>query len=146
MDLVVFIYLLLIRIAYYNHIMTNELTETIISIKGRVPSLKNAKRLIRVKGRLIPIPSKAWVKFEDEMLENISAKDVPITPPYKITYKVYMKGKGNQDLDNIIAGVNDLLMKLNYLVDDRHIHEILASKYIDASDYSTDVYISSLEN
>lgn len=115
--------------------------QTEIIFNGRVPSLKNARRIVRLHGRLITIPSLAWAKFERFVKQEYPKRESPIEEPYEIEYKLYLKGKGFQDFDNIIAGINDLLQKLNYITDDRHIHRATVTKIIGADEYLSKVSI-----
>lgn len=117
-----------------------------MKIRGRVASKKNAKRLIRSRGRIIPISSKAWMAFEKSALEQLGylGEAIKLKPPYKIDYEFYMRGKGATDLDNMIAGINDILEKGGLIGNDKHVHEIQATKYLDSKEYETVVRIYEL--
>lgn len=108
---------------------------------GRIPSLKNEKRIIRIKGRLIIVPSVAWGRYERQFKKDTSKLSEPVKPPYEITYTIHMKGKGAQDIDNIVTGANDLLQKVNYISDDKHILKITARKLLNQIEYKTVVQI-----
>lgn len=112
-----------------------------ITFEGRIPSLKNAKRIVRLHGRLRMLPSLAWTRFEKFVMSEFPKPEKPLPPPYEIHYMINMRGKGHQDFDNIIAGVNDLLQKLGHITDDRHIYKAVVEKFIEADDYITIVNI-----
>lgn len=117
-------------------------------IKGRVASKKNSKRLAysRVKGRTLIIPSKVWLKYERSALDQITNQLIDYNmpypqPPYHVEYTFHMKGKGATDLDNMIAGVNDVLQRSGVLEDDMLVRSISASKIVEAESYMTEIKV-----
>jgi len=116
-----------------------------ITFTGRIPSLKNAKRIVRIHGRLRIVPSVAWNTYARFVKQNYPKLETPVTAPYEIIYNINLKGKGFQDIDNILAGINDLLQELNYITDDKHIYKVTANKVIGSDEYITHVEIKSLQ-
>lgn len=119
-----------------------------ILIKGRVASKKNAKQLIKRYGRIIPISSKAWQRFEKEVMNQM--KEMThlrrMRPPYRITYHFYMKGSGYTDLDNMIAGINDLLEGIGIIDNDRYVLYMDAYKHLNSGEYYTEILIESVDD
>lgn len=113
---------------------------------GRIPSLKNGKRIIRFRGRPTIVSSLKWLKYEREFIRITPQAKIAVKPPYKITYKIYMKAKAATDMDNIITGVNDLLQKVNYITDDKHILKIHAEKFKNQKEYKTEVKIEHISD
>jgi len=119
---------------------------TRVTFVGRIPSLKQARRIIKIRGHLALVPSIAWNRYEKEVLRTMPKPDKPIPGPYEIHYAINLKGKGFQDIDNIVAGINDLLQKLNYLEDDRYIYKMTADKIVGAKEYEALVEIHHIPN
>jgi Holliday junction resolvase RusA-like endonuclease len=90
----------------------------------RIIVKKNSKRLINVRGRIIPITSKEYKLFEEEALNvlNLYLPKKTLQPPYVASYVIYMKGKQFADLDNMIASINDLMEQAGMIENDRFIH------------------------
>jgi len=115
-----------------------------IVLTGRVASKKNSKRLVKVGGRVIPISSKSWKAFEKKALEEIEPQiEEMLSPPYKVDYVFYMRGKGGTDIDNMMAGINDIVEKAGAIENDKDILEVKAKKIIQSKDYITLVNIQS---
>lgn len=114
-------------------------------ITGRPISKKNAKRIIPHKGRHIIISSKQYLAFEQEALKQLSHYQERYSGPVEIGYLFEMKGKLTTDLDNAIAGINDVLQKAGIIDDDKNVVRIHAEKYQGFADWRTHVTITSIE-
>lgn len=98
-------------------------------IMGETPSKKNSKVFAKVKGHLVPIPSKAHQKWhEDAMLQLNSYmglvmlgddKPEPIDYPVSITLTFYHGDNVRRDSDNQAASIMDVLQDAKILADDR---------------------------
>lgn len=118
-----------------------------IEIKGRVASKKNGKRIIFVKGRRVLISSKAWLSYEKDAITQIKNQfktKKTLKQPYDITYIFYMRGEGNIDLDNMIAGINDCLEKSGVIENDRYIISGSFNKIIKSKEYLTILEIAEI--
>lgn len=113
------------------------------TIHGRVASKKNGwKPIVRGK-RVMMVPSNAWNKFEKDALKQLElAKDFGLKPPYSAQYRFELRGKGNIDLDNLVAGINDVLEKAGIIENDRQILHIQAEKVLNCEEYLTWISIS----
>jgi len=115
-----------------------------INIYGRIPSKKNSKRIVRNGGKTFVISSKNWMDFEKAQLPRIEALS-NLKSPYKVDYKFYLKGKGNTDIDNMMAGINDLFEKAGVIDNDKNILHVTAEKIIGADEYKAEVTIFEVE-
>lgn len=115
-------------------------------IEGRVASKKNGWRPVSSKGRVFMVPSNAWRKFEKHALKQLEGAGTPnIEGPLYAEYDFHLKGKGYIDLDNLIAGINDVLEKAGIIENDRDIMEMRGRKILGADEYETLVRISGLK-
>lgn len=108
-----------------------------LTIIGRPISKKNSRRIF-MRGRYpVNLPSEAYEKFEqlaldqliklgltkftgfDEKKNKVYASPVAIATKCHINYIFHLKGLGNQDGDNIQAGINDILQKAGIIINDR---------------------------
>lgn len=65
-------------------------------------------------------PSSAYEQFRQDALKQLTLRG-KVEPPYQISYTFYMKGKMDTDLDNMIAGVNDILQEKGIITNDKAI-------------------------
>jgi Holliday junction resolvase RusA-like endonuclease len=92
-----------------------------ITIYGRPISKKNSKRVF-LRGRFpVVISSKAYLKFEQSALEQLKSVKEHYKGEVDVDYVFTFKGKLYCDVDNAIAGVNDILEKAGVLENDRNI-------------------------
>lgn len=115
-----------------------------ITIIGRPISKKNSKQLIPVRGRTIMIPSKAYNQFRKDALKQIIPNG-QIADPYYVRYEFQMKGKLDTDIDNMIAGINDILQEAGVFKDDKLIKKIEAVKVGGYDDWKTIIEIECYE-
>jgi Holliday junction resolvase RusA-like endonuclease len=114
-----------------------------ITIYGRPISKKNSKQVINIKGRLIPISSKAYRQFEKDALKQmVSVKQV--ASPYMVRYVFHMKGRMDADIDNLIAGINDILQEAGWINDDKNIRAIDAIKIPLCDEWKTVISIKTI--
>ena len=93
----------------------------IVTILGQTPAQKNNKQIARLKnGRTIIVSNKivqTWQKSAALQLGNGWTGKTP-TEKVKVEYMFYVKDKRRRDIDNMIASVNDALVKAQLIVDD----------------------------
>ena len=94
-----------------------------LTILGQTPSKKNAKQIVRVRGRLALISSKRhaeWHKSAVEQLKTILEDEVTINSELKheINYMFYCKDLRRRDTSNMLESINDLLVDVGILKDD----------------------------
>lgn len=95
-------------------------------IKGRAPTKKNSQRLVTVKGRTIPIPSKAYKAYEAQASQYLFPKpDKPIETPVELMCVYFLPlnkngtvPKNAPDLVNLLEATQDILVKYKILADD----------------------------
>jgi len=95
----------------------------VLTINSQTPSKKNAKQIVRVKGRLALISSKRhaeWHKNAVEQLKAIFNDEVTKLSDEKveIEYMFYCKDLRRRDVSNMLESVNDLLVDVGLLADD----------------------------
>ena len=94
-------------------------------IHGETPSKKNSKVFAKMKGRNVPIPSKAHQRWHnDAMLQlnaqkNVAGHKDPIEHPVQVTLAFYHGDQVRRDSDNQAASIMDLLQDGGILADDR---------------------------
>ena len=80
---------------------------------------KNSMRLVRVTGRLIPIPSKQYRQFEAKCLDYLEPYiGKMIDYPVNVCCLFYMKTRRKVDLTNLLEAVDDVLVRHAVLADD----------------------------
>lgn len=90
-----------------------------LTILGQVPPKKNSRNIFVRNGRIVNVPSERHTQWERDALVQLrsSAKgsaDNKVT----IAYQFFVKDNGRRDLDNMIASINDVLVKSGLLIDD----------------------------
>lgn len=94
-------------------------------IQGETPSKKNSKVFAKIRGRHVPIPSKAHQKWHDDALLQMNAQKAvqgpqePIETHVSITLTFYHGNMVRRDSDNQAASIMDLLQDAGVLADDR---------------------------
>jgi len=100
-------------------------------IPGQTPSKKNAKRIVRAKGRMLIISSKLheeWHKNASQHLETILSKYTPdAIGKVTINYTFYVKDNRRRDVSNMLESINDLLVDCGVLEDDDWKHVRIGS-------------------
>lgn len=96
-----------------------------ITIYGELYSSKNSKRIVKFGDRMALIASKQYLNsvkpIEQQLMLNKhkwidSIKDTK--KPLKISFKIYRKTHRKFDYVNIIQGLQDLMVKCGWLLDD----------------------------
>lgn len=99
-----------------------------LEFKFPIPSKKNSKEIrtrtskgksgVKGKARFIT-SSNSFKNWEGDEFTRIMALGIePMRPPVKIEYRVYPPNRERHDLDNAIAGINDLLVRCKIIPDD----------------------------
>jgi Holliday junction resolvase RusA-like endonuclease len=91
----------------------------------------------------VVLPSNAYLKFEKDALEQLRKIKYKYRSDVDVSYTFTYKGKLWTDVDNAIAGLNDILQKAGVLDDDK---QIKSGTFIvnTGKDWKTDIEISSL--
>lgn len=94
---------------------------------------------------MIPISSKAYIKFEKDALEQLlSQKQVKFDNFITVDYAFYIQGKYHVDVDNLIAGINDILEKSGIIKNDDNIVSGCFKKIGGSAGWSTKITIREL--
>lgn len=105
----------------------------LITLYGELYSKKNSKRVFSKNGKTVVLPSKVYEKSKPDFLwqlkdarnkkiwENLMAQT---TYPVCLNIKIYRKTKRKFDYNNIIQGLQDILVEAGYLPDDDAEHLI----------------------
>ena len=89
-----------------------------ITITGQTPAKKNSRQGVVRNGRIMNFPSKVYSKWEKEALLQLKQWQGKPDGRVTIAYQFYVGDKRKRDLDNMIASVNDVLVKAELLEDD----------------------------
>ena len=90
-----------------------------ITIPGRVPSKKNSRQNIQIKGRLISIPGKAYRDWHKEVMKELSSyTGEKYIDHAEISLTLFQPDKRKRDLTNQAESIMDLLVDYNILIDD----------------------------
>ena len=101
-------------------------------IPGRPGILKNGKRLVRAKGRVIQISSKKYQEFERfaGLFISRNKKHLTITLPVQANVDFYLKNHQHEfDTTNGCEGIFDILQKCEVIIDDKLIYKVVAQKH-----------------
>ena len=120
-----------------------------ITINEPPRSKKNSQQIVRINGRPILVPSKAYKEYEKACkpyLEGICKE--PIDYPITVTCEYYMPTRRKVDLTNLMEATHDVLVKYGVLADDNR--NIIASVdgsrvYYDKENPRTEIYITRYE-
>lgn len=87
---------------------------------GEVPSKKNSKQLICVKGRSILLPSKNYRAWEKIAKSIITLYGRPVRPliSAKLNIRIFHGDLIKRDTNNATQGIQDVLVDMGVLVDD----------------------------
>lgn len=93
-----------------------------LTIIGQTPAQKNNKQIARLRdGRTIIVSNKivqSWQKDAAMQLKLLYQRDT-FTEKVKIDYMFYCKDNRGRDVDNMVATINDALVKAGIIVDDK---------------------------
>lgn len=89
-----------------------------IVLNGSVPPKKNSRNILVRKGRVINVPSSRYAQWEADCLWQ--AKGIkPVTgAPVALQATFYVADNRQRDLDNMLASIQDLLVKAGVLSSD----------------------------
>lgn len=89
-------------------------------IKGSIPSKKNSKQIIQIKGRPVIISSKNYLDWEREQLLLIKWNKEPLEKIKSITCKFTSVDNRKWDLSNKFESIADMFVKKGILKDDNY--------------------------
>ena len=93
---------------------------TVFFIEGNVPSKKNQRQTFYKNGRIINIPSKRYLEWHDQAMNQLQALKIPeFKPPYKITLSFWFKDNRPKDMDNAAQSILDLLQDYGVIENDK---------------------------
>ncbi len=88
-----------------------------IGIEARTK--KNSMRLVKLGGRIVPIPSKQYKDFEEKCSQWLQPySDMEIDKAVNVRCLFYMKTRRRVDLTNLLEAADDVLVKYHVLADD----------------------------
>ena len=94
-----------------------EILKITIGIEARTK--KNSMRLVKLGGRIVPIPSKQYKDFEAKCGEWLQPwNGMEIDRPVNVRCLFYMKTRRKVDLTNLLEAADDVLVKYHVLADD----------------------------
>ena len=89
-----------------------------IVLTGQVPAKKNSRRPFIRNGRIMNFPSTRYVSWEKDVLMQLKQWSGQPDKKATITYQFYVKDNRPRDIDNMIASINDALVKAGLLRSD----------------------------
>jgi len=91
-----------------------------ITLLSQVPSQKNSKIVgtNRFTGKTFVTSNRIVKDWQEEAAWQLKAEALVIPGKVVIDYTFYMKDKRRRDLDNMVATVNDALVKAGVIEDD----------------------------
>ena len=104
-----------------------------LTLYGELYSKKNSKRVFSRYGKTVVLPSKVYEKSKPDFLWQLKdAQNKKIWEslmaqtkyPIYLNFKIYRKTKRKFDYNNIIQGLQDILVEAGYLPDDDADHLI----------------------
>lgn len=79
---------------------------------------KNSQRMVKVNGRTIPLPSKAYVQYEKDAKWYMPKMSAPIDYPVNVKALYYMPTRRIVDIANLHGALHDILVAHSVLADD----------------------------
>jgi len=90
-----------------------------ITITGQTPAKKNSRRGAVRNGRIMNFSSKVYLEWEKDALTQLAVKYKGCADQkVSIAYTFFVKDDRRRDVDNMVASVNDVLVKAGLLKDD----------------------------
>lgn len=90
-----------------------------LTLYGEPRTKKNSARILRTRsGTPFVAPSKAYVDYETDCLQQIKRPRSPISARVNVRCVYYMKTARRVDLANLIEATTDILVKARVLEDD----------------------------
>jgi Holliday junction resolvase RusA-like endonuclease len=88
-----------------------------IIIAGQVPAKKNSRKPFIRAGRMMNFPNPVYVRWEKQAMLQLPGRNKPLED-ITISYVFFNADLRLRDLDNMIASVNDMLVKKGVIVGD----------------------------
>ena len=88
--------------------------------RGEAASKKNSRRIVTVRGRPVPIPSKkyvAWEKYARQVILSTGRPETPF-PAATLTIRIYHGDMVRRDTNNSTQGIQDVLVDMGVIEDD----------------------------
>lgn len=79
---------------------------------------KNSQRIVLIKGRPVPLPSKEYAAYEKACGAFIRRPKEPIAYPVTVAVKYYMPTRRRVDGVNLLEATLDILVRYGVLADD----------------------------
>lgn len=90
-----------------------------ITLYGEPRTKKNSQRIAFVRGRVIPLTSKAYDQFRSDCLKQITGdKQKQVNFPVNVRCVYYMQTRRRVDLVNLLEATCDILVDAHVLQDD----------------------------
>lgn len=86
-------------------------------VLGQCPAKKNSRKPFIRAGRMMNFPNPKYMQWEKDSLLQLRGRDKPLEN-ITIDYIFFNKDMVKRDLDNMIASVNDMLVKKGIIVGD----------------------------
>lgn len=118
-----------------------------ITLLGRPISKKNSKNIgvNKYTKRIFFTSSNAWKKFETYALEQLlEYKRCRFYGSVFISYEFYYKGKLSVDVENAIAGINDVLELSGIIENDKFVEEGSFKLHRGCPDWKSEITIRKL--
>lgn len=96
----------------------SEDTKIKIVINGSVPPKKNSRNILIRQGRVINVPSSRYARWETDSLWQVKGLKPLSGAPVSLQATFYVADNRQRDLDNMLASINDLLVKAGVLASD----------------------------
>lgn len=117
--------------------------------RGEAASKKNSRRIVTVRGRPLPIPSKkyvAWEKYARQVILSSGRPGTPL-PAATLTIRIYHGDMVRRDTNNSTQGVQDVLVDMGVIADDNWmvIGSPRVDHFIDVSDPRMEVDVAGTE-
>ena len=93
-----------------------------ILLTGQTPAQKNSKQMAlnRATGSMFPVSNPIVKKWQKEVAQELAMvyPKVKFTGRVVVSYMFYVKDNRRRDIDNMIASINDAIVKAGILEDD----------------------------
>lgn len=79
--------------------------------------------------------SEDYLDYEEDLNRLLRDNLAPLEGKIEVRYKFYLKNHSRTDNDNLVKPIQDILVKLKYIKDDRYIYRTIIEKYPSKNDY-----------
>lgn len=79
---------------------------------------KNSQRIVMIKGRPVPLPSKEYKEYEKACAPFMPRLKTPIDEPVNVRCVYYMPTRRKVDITNLLGATADILVAYGVLADD----------------------------